>query len=263
MMLLSYQFLLDQFLLFTLVVCRVSGLVMTAPIYGTTDVPAQVRGLLAVALSVLMMPLVWGRTLPPPGNLVNYLVLIGAEILIGLTLGIGVNILFSGIQIAANLIGQMAGLQMADVYNPTTDSSAPVFSQIMFYVTMALFVLIGGHRKVLGALLDTFLWMPPGGGAIPLELSEIITGLISQSFVLAVRAGAPTMTALLLANLVLGLVGRTMPQLNVNALGFAVNSMVGLGVLALSLGAMSWIFQDQVDPLLEAVLDAFRQAMPR
>ena len=167
----AYQFLLDQFCLFTLVLSRVSGLVMTAPIFGTNDVPMQVRGLLAVALSVLVMPMVWGQSLVPPGNLINYLVIVGAEVLVGFTLGMAVNILISGIQVSANVIGQMSGLQMAEVYNPTSDTTGPVFAQIMFYVTMAVFVLIGGHRKLLGALLDTFVWhCPPAWEDCPPDL---------------------------------------------------------------------------------------------
>jgi flagellar biosynthetic protein FliR len=259
----AHQFLLDQFLVFTLVLSRVSGLVMTAPIFGTTDVPMPVRALLAVALSALVMPLVWGQSLVPPGNLVNYLVIVGAEVLVGFTLGMAINILFSGIQVAANVIGQMSGLQMAEVYDPTSDTTGPVFAQIMSYVTLAVFVLIGGHRKLLGALLDTFVWLPPGMGSLPSGLADAATSLVAQSFILAVRAAAPTMTALLLAHLVLGLIGRTMPQLNINALGFGFNSLVGMGMLALSLGAMVWMFQEQIDLLLENVLDVFHQAAKR
>ncbi len=147
--------------------------------------------MLAVSLAVLMMPLAWGQTLPPLGNLVNYLVLIAAEVLIGLTLGLGVNILFSGIQIAANVIGQMSGLQLAEVFDPATDANVPVFSQIMFYVTLAVFVLIGGHRRVLGGLLDTFVWLPAGAGGLPQGLAEAVTGLATQSFLLAVRPRRP------------------------------------------------------------------------
>ena len=160
----AQQFLFDQFLVFILVVSRVSGLVMTAPIYGTTDVPVQVRGLLAIVLSVLMMPLAWGQTITSPENVLNFLVIVGIELLVGLALGLGVNILFSGIQIAGNVIGQMSGLQIAEVYNPMDDANVPVFSQIIFYVTMAVFVLLGGHRKVLGRCSIRSSGCRPAGG---------------------------------------------------------------------------------------------------
>lgn len=250
---------LDQFLVFALVLSRVSGLVMTAPVFGSESVPVQIRGLLAVALAVLVMPLCWGQSPPPAGNLLNFLVYVGTEILLGVTLGLAVNILFSGVQVAANIIGQMSGLQMAEVFNPLSDASGPVFSLIMFNVTLAVFVLIGGHERLLCSLLDTFVWLPPGGGAVPPGLADATTGLLTQSFLLAVRAAGPTMTALLISQLVLGFISRTLPQLSLNAVGFGLNSLVALGTLAVSLGAMAWIFQEQVDPLLDSLLEVFRR----
>lgn len=255
----ALPYFLDHFLVFTLVLSRTSGLVMTAPVFGSESVPIQIRGLLAVALSVLVMPLCWGQAAPAAGNLLIFLVLVGAELLLGLTLGLAVNILFSGIQVAANIIGQISGLQMAEIYNPLSDTSGPVFSLLMYNITLAVFVLIGGHQKVLCGLLDTFLWMPPGAGAVPAGLAEAVTGLITQSFLLAVRAAGPTMIALLISQLVLGFISRTLPQLSLNAVGFALNSLVALGTLGLSLGAMAWLFQEQVDPVLGGLLELFRQ----
>jgi len=89
-------------------------------------------------------------------------------------------------------------------------------------------------------------------------VTEAMTSLLTQSFVLGVRAAAPAMVALLLATLVLGLVSRTLPQLNVMALGFGFNVLATLGALSISLGAAAWAFQDQVEPVLETVLDALK-----
>jgi len=257
---LSYlsQFYIDQFLIFTLVLFRVSGLVMTAPVFGTSEVPARIRGLLAFSLAVLILPLQWGRSFDYPGNLINYLVMVGAETLIGLTLGMGITLLFSGVQVAGQVISQMSGMQLADVFNPGFDANVPVFSQLLFYVSMAVFVIIGGHRKVMEALLDTFHWLPPGWSGIPASLTETMITILTQSFSLGIRSAAPAMTALLLATLVLGLIGRTLPQLNVMALGFGLNSLVTLGALSLSLGAIAWIFQQQVDPVLELLVGTFK-----
>ena len=82
--------------------------------------------------------------------------------------------------------------------------------------------------------------------------------LVSQSFSLGIRAAAPAVTALLAATLILGLVGRTLPQLNVLSLGFGLNAMLAFAVLALSLGAAVWAFQDQIQPAMETLLDALK-----
>jgi flagellar biosynthetic protein FliR len=254
-----HQIFLNQFLIFTLVLTRISGLVMTAPIFGSSEVPARVRAFLAVALAVVIAPLESNVAVEYPGNLLNYLVFIGAEALVGVTLGLGVNLVFAGVQVAGQIIGQLSGMQLADVFNPGFDTSVPVISQIMFYVTLAVFVTIGGHRKVLEALLDTYQWLPPGTAGIPKSLTETLTTLLAQSFTLGIRAAAPAMTALLLATLLLGLASRTLPQLNVMALGFGLNSLVTLFTLALSLSAVAWIFQEQVEPMLDLLVGVWKE----
>jgi flagellar biosynthetic protein FliR len=157
----------EKFLLFTLVLTRVSGLTMTAPIYGTKDVPLQVRALLAVALALLLAPSQWHVDVAHPGTTLNYLVFVGSELLIGTCLGLGVVILFSGVQLAGQLVGRIGGLMLADVFDPTTESSVPMFSRLLWLVTFSVFVCIGGHRVVMAGLLDTFRTIPPGSGLVP------------------------------------------------------------------------------------------------
>ncbi len=114
----------------------------------------------------------------------------------------------------------MSGLQLADVYNPGLDANLSVFSQLLFYVALGRFVIIDGHRRVMAALLDTFAWLPPGGSGMPETITETLSTLVVQSFILGVQAAAPAMAALLLATLVLGLLSRTMPQIEHHDSGF-------------------------------------------
>ena len=113
------QFDAEKFLLFTLVLTRVSGLMMTAPIYGGSDAPLRVRALLAFALAVLMTPSQWGVHVADPGTTLCYLVFIGGELLVGACLGLGIMILFSGIQMAGDLISRAGGLTLSDLFDPT------------------------------------------------------------------------------------------------------------------------------------------------
>jgi flagellar biosynthetic protein FliR len=245
----------NKFVLFTLVLVRVSGLVVTAPIYGGQDLPAPVRALLAFALAVLIFPTQWNVAMAYPGTMVNYLVVLGGELLIGLSLGMGVVVLFSGIQLAGETIGRTGGLMAADVFDPTLDTNVPLLSRLMFLVTLAVFVLIGGHRIVMAGLLDTFQSIPIGRGVPADSLTETFVLLLSQSFALGVRAAVPSVTALLLATLVMGLISRTMPQLNILMVGFGMNAMLTFGALALSLGAAVWVFQEQLEPAVETLLE--------
>lgn len=248
---------LDQFLIFVLVLSRISPLVMTAPIFGSRTIPARIRGLLAVGLSLLVAPLHWGQPVADPGNLINLAVMVGREAAVGLAFGLAVIILFAGLQLTGQIIGQMSGMSLADVFNPGLDADTPVFGQLLDIVTLAVFVAIGGHRQVMSALLDTFQWMPPGHAVFSPDAVTALSNIASQSFVLGLRAAAPIMVALLLSVLIMGLISRTLPQLNVIAIGFSFNAMVMLATFSISLGAAAWIFQDEA----VASIDMIREAM--
>jgi flagellar biosynthetic protein FliR len=249
---------IGRFILFTLILTRVSGLLMTAPIYGTPDIPLQVRALFAFALSLLVAPSQWGVPAPDPGNLPYYLLLIGSELVIGLALGLGITILFSGIELAGRLIDQVSGMMMAEIFDPVQGESTSILSRLLYLLTGSIYVAVGGHRLAMAGLLDTFQAIPPGSAAMPPDLADTLVTLVTQSFTLGIRAAAPVVASLLVANLVLGLISRALPQLNLFALGFGLNALLALGVLGISLGAAAWVFEDQIEPTISAVLDGLR-----
>jgi len=261
----------DKLVLFTLVLTRVSGLTMTAPVFGTKDVPMQARAFFAVALAMLIAPTQWHLPVEYPETTLNYLVLIGSELAIGLCLGLGITILLSGVQLAGGLIGRVGGLLLADVFDPNSEASVPLFSRMMFLVTVAVFVCIGGHRLLIAGLLDTFQSIPPGTDPLLLNTFPMITPgndylahpiarfsvlLLTESFTLAVRAAVPVVTALLLSILVMGLISRTLPQMNILMVGFGLNAMLSFAAMSLTIGAAAWVFQDQIQVAMDTVLES-------
>ncbi len=215
-----------RIIVFVLVLTRISGLVLTAPVLGAREAPMRVRAFLAVAMALVVAPLTWDAPLESPRNLLQLGVLVGGELILGATLGLGVMIIFTGIQVAGQLIGQVSGMSLGDVFNPELNEDVHAVSQLLFYATMAVFVIVGGHREVIVALLDTFTALPPGAGSASAGTVDALVNLMEQSFSLGIRAAAPTLTALLLSTVVLGLVSRTLPQLNALALGVPVNTTV-------------------------------------
>lgn len=254
----------DHLLLFVLVLTRVSGLVMTAPIFGSRTVPLRIRAFLAIGLALFITPVQFQHAGDMPGDLVNLTILVAREGVLGLALGLSVMILFTGLHLTGQIIGQMSGMALADTFDPTFDTSVPVFSQLLDAITLSVFIAIGGHRHVLSALLDTFAARPPGVRDFPPNLVAAITSVTAESFSVGIRAGAPVMVALLLAVLILGLISRTLPQLNIIAVGFSLNSMIMLFTLAASLGGLAWVVQDHADEVILVIRDAvaFNRAPP-
>jgi flagellar biosynthetic protein FliR len=248
---------LDQFLIFVLVLTRVGSLLMVLPVLGTATIPLQVRGLLAVAIALIIAPLHFGLPIPPPDHLPELAMLMAKEAILGLALGLAVMVLLSGMQIAGQVISQMSGLSLAEVANPNFETSVPIFSQILEMLALAIFFAVGGHRQVLEALLGSFNWMPPGQGHFPESLLGTMTEVATHSFETGVRASAPVMVAMLLAILIVALISRTIPQLNAVAVGLNFNSLVVLAVFMFCLGSAGWVFQEEVGTVIDEVRSSF------
>jgi flagellar biosynthetic protein FliR len=108
---------------------------------------------------------------------------------------------------------------------------------------------------VLGALLDSFRWLPPGQVRFTGELAPTLSAVAAQSFTLSVRVAAPVLAALLLATLVLGLISRVLPALNAFSIGLNMNALALTALLALSLGGVAWLFEEQATATVQAVME--------
>lgn len=250
------SYLVGRFIVFTLVLARTGALVATSPVFSSQAIPRRVRALLAVAMSLLVAPVFLNTSLPTVEHPIELGRLMVNEVLVGLLLGTGINVLFSGIQAAGQVASQMSGMSLADVFNPGFDEDVSVFSQLFYFVTLAVFVAVGGHRIVTEALLDTFAWVPPGHAVLGNAYVEVLTSILGQSFELGIRAAAPLLTALLISNLVLGLISRTLPQINVIAVGFSLNSLLALALLFVSVGGAAWMFQDPIADVIQRVAES-------
>jgi len=243
--------LLTKVAVFTLILGRVGALVATAPLLKIVTAPMRVRVLLAVTLSMLVMPLYAHLSYTSPWNLFAFGSLLMNEILVGLLLGLGMQILLTGVQVAGQIVAHLSGMSLAEISSPTFDGSTSVFTEIFHYVTMAVFITLGGHRMIVGALLDTFHWAPPGRCQLGDSFAEVMVGILQQSFQLGIRAAAPIMVALLLSTLLLGLISRTLPQINILAVGFGLNSLLTIGAMMISVGSVAWVFQEPIAGALE------------
>lgn len=248
------EFTQHHLFIFLLVLVRTSGLVLAGPPFGTSEVPAQVRALLAIALAMLLYPSQIDVPLTPPATLAACIPLVGAELFVGFLLGSGMVLLFSGIQLAGQIVGQMSGMTFADIYNPGFDTDVPLLSQMLYLIALSIFLLCGGHRIAMTGFLDTFAALPPGSVGMATSLGDMVVTLLMQSFALGIRIAAPATVALMLASLVMGIISRTLPQLNVMALGFGLNALVTFSFLSASLAGMAWLFQDEIEPAIETVL---------
>jgi flagellar biosynthesis protein FliR len=256
------ELLTTHLLVFTLVLGRVGGMVFVAPLFSAIAVPAHVRAFIAIALAILLLPAQAASDVVAPASLFEWLLTVGMELLIGLALGVGATILIAGMQLAGQLMAQASGLSLAEVFDPGLDANVPVLSQFLGLFTLTVYLLIGGHRWLLAGLMNTFTTLPLGSCRLPASVPDALVTLLTESFSLGIKAAAPLVIALLLATLVLGLVGRTLPQLNILSVGIGPNAIIAFGMLAMLLGTIAWLFEDRLQPAIVVVLDALASSGP-
>lgn len=242
-------------MVFGLVLTRVSGIAIGSPVLGGSDIAVQFRALLGFVLAILIMPSQWTVQLDEPSNLVAYAVLVVAELIIGLSIGLGLTIFFTGMTVAGEMIGQIGGLTASQIFDPISGDQTPLLSRALNYFAITVFACVGGLRIMLVALLDTFESLPLGEGVMTDSIAIMFLKLLCISFGLAIRVSAPIILSVLVAMLVIGLLGKSLPQLNLMSVGFGINSMVMFTVFMLSAGVGIWCFQERIVDAFEIIFE--------
>jgi flagellar biosynthetic protein FliR len=167
------------------------------------------------------------------------------EICVGLTIGFTASFLFNAILFAGRLLDTEMGFTIVEIIDPMTDVLTTVTSQFKILVFSTLFLLLNGHYFLILAVEKSFDVIPIGGAVFRAgDISQLITKMVNDIFILGIRFAAPVYVVLLLSSLALGIIARTVPQLNVFFVGMPIKIILGLATLAIALPTLVIIFQD-------------------
>lgn len=232
-----FNFDLGQFLGFFLVLTRVGGIFATAPVIGSTYVPAQIKVVASLSFALIIYPFV---DLPNfrPGQVNDYLVLVATELLIGLVLGLAGRFLFGAIYFAGELVGMQMGLSMAMMVDPSSGQQVSVISQLKNAIAVLVFLAMDAHHVVVHAMVRSYDFLGPGAASISRELVIQVVMFSAGIFVLGFQIAAPLFVALFMANVIMGLMARAVPQMNVFVVGFPFSIYLGLFILMVTMPFM-------------------------
>lgn len=248
------QWLIDHLVLGVLVLTRLSTLLMALPAIGV-GVPRRVRAFLALLMTMLLLPTVAAQTpadsLPQLDHVADLAIAVAREGLIGMLIGATIQLIVTGLQLAGEAITSTSGMQLGDAIDPTTSSSMPAMARLVGLLVTAVMLAVGGDRLILNVLLDSFRALPAGNVTFHDSMMTLIVDQLTAGMASGIRVAAPVIAALLLSNLVTGLVSRTLPQINVLAIGLSINALAMLVVTALTIGSAGLIFQDELSRAAE------------
>ena len=205
---------------------RITAFLVLAPPFSFSGVPLRIKGMLAVALSILVAPRA-AEGLPASLETGAFVVSLVSQLVIGALLGFMVYLVFSAIQSAGSLIDLFAGFQMSQAFDPLMNVNGAQMTRLMQMIALGLLFVSGGAELVLGGLFRTFTALPVTG-FLSRDAGERLLPGLGQMFVAAVQIAGPIVVVLFLADVGLGLLTRVAPALNAFSLGFVLKILIVL-----------------------------------
>ena len=238
---------IGHFVTWLLVLARTAGVFVSAPVLGNTHVPVPTRIALAACLAFIFTPLVAadrsGVFFATSPDLPSLAASVVKEAVVGVMIGFVGMLLFMVVQSAADMINLQMGLGFGSLVDPTMNQPTSVVGQFHHLVATLLFLATNAHHLLLRGLADSFNALPLGELALGPEAGQAVVGAFSRLFVAGIKIGGPIVGVILLTDVALGILSRTMPQLNVLVVGFPAKILVGLVTVVVALPAVSVAMQ--------------------
>jgi len=224
-----------EFMTFLLILIRVSIILFLAPIFGSLIIPPQVKAALALVLSLVLTTVLRVDVSGFPVDLFSFIPLLLSEIFLGLSLTLLVKLVLEGAQIAGQYLGFQMGFAIVNVVDPQTGNQASVLSQFAYVLALIVFLSLNGHYLIIKGLVESFEMVPPGQAVFSSGVFTRVSAAVSGMFVIAVKIAAPAVAVLFFTKVAMGIVAKTVPQMNVLFVGMPLYIVIGLFVFGLSL----------------------------
>lgn len=228
--------LLQHALPWCMVFIRVLGVMIFMPMVSSGSVPVRYRVLLAagIAVAVYGWPGIIGAAQPPTGLMELGVALFG-ELLIGMGIGAIGGLPFIAIEMAGHIMGYQMGLALAQAYNPELDTNLNSLGSMMFYMGLVIFATIGGLETMFLAVVHTFERVPVGGVDFTMNPAETMLRVLTAGTEAALSIAMPVLAVIILLLIVIGFIMKTMPQINVMSVGFAIKIVAGVAMMLISI----------------------------
>jgi len=218
-------------------------------------IPFRVKAMLVMTMTALLYPTLSTRI--PQLNVSQWPMMVFGELLIGIALGVATNIVFDGVQMAGQVLSVQMGYSLVNILDPQTQVESTVMASFHQTIAMLIFLRLNVHFWILRAVVHSFDYLPPSSGHFGGAFTSAALEGGASVFAIGIQIAAPVLSATLLADVALGLLGKASPQLPLMLLGPAVKSMLGLVILISALKYWPDLFQhmflnsiDRADHLL-------------
>ena len=219
-----------------LIFIRITAFIVICPGFSFKGLPNTFKIGFAISLTLIINSII--PEIDVIDNMFLFLLLNIKETILGLALGFVTNLIFSAAEIAGNLVDFQVGFSMASVYDPSVGTTAANYGKMYYWISISVFFMLDMHHKVITALVKSFDYIPLNTVSFNNYNAKAIVSLFSKVFELALNLGIPIIIVVLVTDIILGIISKTVPQINVLMLGMPVKAMVSFIITLLTL---SWL----------------------
>jgi flagellar biosynthetic protein FliR len=208
---------------------RVSGLMLFAPVFGSAALPPRIKAVLAIVLTAALYPAL--STKIPAVSLAMWPLVVLHELAIGVAVGLAANLVFDAAQLAGQVMSVQMGLSLASILDPQTQAESTVVALFHQTIALLIFLSLDVHHALLRAVAASFEFLPVSMARIGAPFVAATLKLGAGVFTLGLQIAAPVLAATMIADVVIGLLGKASPQMPLMLLGPALKSLLGAAIL--------------------------------
>jgi flagellar biosynthetic protein FliR len=229
-----------------MVFMRISGFVFVAPVFGSRLVPALVRVWFSLFFALALVPVVGIEGGLPAFGSPAYFILAAREVLIGLLIGFVSTFFVHGVEFAGHMLGLQMGFAASTLFDPFSSNEVSVIGRFQGLLAVTLFLGMNGHHVLLSSLAASYRILAPSARSLAASGGKELILATANIFAVAVRISIPVLSALLMVEVGLALLAKTVPQMNIFVVGFPLKIAVGLTVLGVSIPYFAYILAKAV-----------------
>lgn len=234
----DYYAVINHFMIFIMILVRISGFFVTVPIFSGRNIPRQVKIGLIVILATLVLPVLTLKEIPPlPNDVWGYAFIVFKEFILGLIMGFVASLIFMAVQMTGFFLDTQIGFGVVNIMDPLQGQQLPLVGNFLYILSIFVFLILNGHHVLITLLVYSFKLIPIGMVAIKTSIAGEIAKLSTDLFIVTLKISLPVLVSLMLIDLALGILSKFMPQLNIFVVGIPIKLFVGVFMLALMLPA--------------------------
>ncbi len=224
-----------EYKVFILILVRVSIFLFMFPVFSSPVVPSIAKIGLALLTTFILYPVIGVKPQQFPNSSLEFGVLVVGEFIVGMVLAYSVDIFFSAVQLAGQIVGFQMGFSMINVIDPQSGTDLSIISQIAYLVVILIFIMLNGHHVIIQALVESFHLVNMGELHLHENMEKQLISMVTSLFALGIKMSAPAMAALFFTNAAFGICAKFVPQMNIMIVAFPVQIAVGLITFGITL----------------------------